>query len=370
MLAKWETIFSQNHAKSNADDTTAFNGGPMLRIEKRKSSGIWRVRGTHHGRSVDQSARTRSKTEAEYVREAIERKIFEEVHGIKQRQSYTFAEAVNRWLDTGKDAGSFPYFDKMLIELGRDELEGLTQDRIDSAALKVMPGVKPATRKRHFYTPVSVILQFAAKNKMMTPMLLERPKVAQKRPDILSPEDVDRLINAAGDFAPLLTFFIGTGGRTSEVMRLKWQDVSPNANKVTFWKTKAGELTESLKPRSVYLCDRTRSAMPKRSDGRVWGDWAEIKGRFHGPATRLARLSKSVLGREVRPHILRHTWATWRYSLKPDTLDLMRAGGWSDQKMVEVYVHLSSPDLAEKVRGLGWFSGTELGNIRAINGAR
>ena len=333
----------------------------MLKIEKRKGSGIWRVRGTHHGRLVDQSAKTRSRAEADRVREAIERQIFEDVYGIKKRPDHTFSDAVNRWLDAGGDVSAFPYFDKVLMELGNDVLEDITQDRIDSASFKIMPGVKPATRKRHFYSPVSVILKFAAKNKMMTPMLLERPRSPQKRPEIITPEEVEKLIAADPGFAPLITFFVGTGGRTGEVMRLEAQDVSPDKSKVTFWRTKAGELTETLKPRSVKLCNRTKAFMPDIDEGRIWPGWSESDGRFFGPGQKLARLSRKVIGRSIRPHLLRHTWASWRYSVKPDLLDLMRVGGWSDQKIVEIYVHLGSPDLGRKVLDFGWFEGLELG---------
>lgn len=49
-----------------------------LYVEKRPS-GIYRIRGSHHGVTIDRSARTRKPGEADKVREKVEREIFEQV---------------------------------------------------------------------------------------------------------------------------------------------------------------------------------------------------------------------------------------------------------------------------------------------------
>lgn len=323
----------------------------MLRIEKRKNSGIWRIRGTLHGKSVDQSARTRSEAEAKRIKDAIEREIFAEVYGFKDKKpEHTFADAAVAWLEAGGDVTPFPYFEAALSAMGSLLLADITQGTIDKKALAVMPTQAPATRKRHFYTPVSIILGFAADERMMNYMRIKRPSVKVTRPDIFTPSEFETLLSASGDFAPLLTFFLGTGGRTGEVMRVDHNDFSPSRGRVVFWRTKADKV------RSVDMCERTREALPERGTGRLWPRYTESSnGRFYGPATRMGRICTRLGWKPYGPHTLRHTWASWQYAIKPDTLRLMQKGGWSDQKMVENYVHLGTPDLGKEVLAHGWF---------------
>lgn len=336
-----------------------------LKLDKRKNSGIWRIRGTHYGVRIDQSARTRVRAEAETIRKQLEKTIFAQVHDLNDPgENYSFADAAEAWLAAGGEVAPFPYFENLFTRLADYRLADLTQGTIDREAVAVMPTQSAATRKRHFYTPVSIILKFAARERMMADFSLERPQVKGRRPNYLTPEKAETLLAAAEDFAPLLTFFIGTGGRTSEIMRAEWRDVSVGGQRITFWNTKKD------KPRSIDLCDRTRAALPERGEGRIWRQrnglpWAENRGRFHGPATRLERLSKSLGWERLGLHALRHTWASWQYAIEPDPLRLMLKGGWSDQKMIENYVHIGSPDLGKSARDHGWFSYTDLGNIRA-----
>jgi integrase len=55
-------------------------------------------------------------------------------------------------------------------------------------------------------------------------------------------------------------------------------------------------------------------------------------------------------------HVLRHTWASWRYALHPDPFLLQRAGGWSSVALVERYAHLMPAGheaAIQRVWGLG-----------------
>lgn len=60
------------------------------------------------------------------------------------------------------------------------------------------------------------------------------------------------------------------------------------------------------------------------------------------------------LGREVTPHVLRHTWATWFYAQTKDFGGLMDLGGWAKADMANRYRKIAPDDLAARLRRIGW----------------
>lgn len=337
----------------------------MLKLEQRPS-GIYRIRGTLHGVSVNKSARTRSRAEAEQIKKAWEKKIFAEAHDlIPKEQRYTFAEAAESWLKSGGNATLYFYFERVLAALGPVSLGDITRGFLNQEAKRLFPTQKNSTINRGFFALVSVILTHAAEERMTSPMKIKPLKVKKKPLDWHTPEKIEALLSEAEHLEPLLTFLIGTGARTSEAMRLEWSEVSQDGRRVTFWNTKAN------RPRSVDLCNRTARMMPPRTIGRVFRredgrPWSESDDqRFYGFGQKLLRLCRRKDMQPVKPHSLRHSWASWNYALDPDPLRLMIKGGWSSLKMVENYAHVATPDLAKRVRDHGWFEfGKETHNLK------
>lgn len=338
----------------------------MLKLDQRPS-GIWRIRGTFHGVRIDQSAKTRSKSEAEKIKQIWETKIFAEAHGFTQKKKgYTFAHAAESWLLSGGDSTLYHYYDRVLIRMGQIALSDITAGMIDRIAIELFPTQKDSTINRGYYALVSVILNHAIREGWREPIYIKKRKVKSGRINWHTPATIEDLLQQAGDMRGLLTFIIGTGARTSEALRLEWRDVSPDGHRVTFWTTKGG------RPRSVDLCGRTRAALPPRTQGRVWkksngDDWNETAdGRFYGPRQKLSRICKNNNLPNIGLHSLRHSWASWQYALQPDPLRLQIKGGWASLSMVLNYAHLASPDLANTVREYGWFNydyGQNLGKI-------
>ena len=61
---------------------------------------------------------------------------------------------------------------------------------------------------------------------------------------------------------------------------------------------------------------------------------------FFGKTAWKATLRRAELDPAFSPHDLRHTWASWHYSLHRDLLALKIEGGWSAVALVERYAHL------------------------------
>lgn len=73
----------------------------------RRPSGLWHIRGTVQRRRYDQSARTRSRGEAEAIRVKLEAEAFKiAVYGV--RAVATFHDAVIGYLNAGGEAEAGP----------------------------------------------------------------------------------------------------------------------------------------------------------------------------------------------------------------------------------------------------------------------
>jgi len=330
-----------------------------------RPNGIFHIRGTVQGRRVDESARTRVRSEAEQIRAQLEADLFKRaIYGDKAVA--TFAEAVDLYTLAGKPAD---HLAQIVSRIGLTPLRSIDQGFVDQLASDMKPGSSPATRIRQVYTPISAVMNFAAP-KLCDPVRFVKPKGTGKRVDYMTPGEVDTLL----DFLPphlsrLVAFYVATGCRASEALNLEWRDVSPGGERIVFWDTKMGY------SRGVDLQARARDALPPRPEsnafvwlnaaGEPWHGYDAINlmmRRYcerHAPdGRRLTKLEladpKAPRFRHVSCHLFRHTWATWAYAVTRDLTFLMGQGGWRSPTMVLRYAHAASEDLAENVQKHGW----------------
>lgn len=319
-----------------------------LRIEQ-YASGIFRIRGTHHGRRVDASAKTRIRADAEKVLEATERRIFEEVV-YKKAPERSFAEAAAGYMRGG---GEREHLAPILARIGRLGLKDVTQDVIDTLALELFPrgAAADSTRLRKVYTPISAVMMWGADAWGLDRRRIRRPKAPPGRVDWRTPQEIETLLEHAGHLRPLLTAYVGTGARASEMLELQWRDVSPAAARLTFWETKGGY------PRHVDLGERVRDALPQRGAGPVWlNSRGDAWHCYDAVNLQLRKLCSRHGLPHIHLHVLRHTWATWAYAVTRDLTHIMGQGGWKSADLAMRYVHAGTDDLAEDVAAHGWGS--------------
>ena len=378
-----------------------------LNAYKRKN-GVYYIRGKHHGRSVDQSARTRVKSVAAAIAEKLEREIFEEVV-LGKKPERTFAEAAVGYMESG---GERKYLKRILAcpvvlqnkerrAFGAILLKDIDQEIINQVATQLHADHADSTRNRQVSTPIAYVLNYAAEQPTWgyTAFRMRRPQQPRGRLDWRMPEEIEWWIDKAGHVAPLVIAYAGTGARASEMIYLDWEDVSPDAYSFTLWEedTKAGVA------RSVTLQRRVRDALPARGTGRVWRNlrgapWhdydainlhlykvmeAEVERRadreeresiktlrgaqrsWKRTKEEQAQASAALRGmiEQVRVrtqtsklhlHVLRHTWATWAYAVTRDINFVMEQGGWASEKLALRYIHGATPDLAARVKAHGW----------------
>ena len=236
------------------------------------------------------------------------------------------------------------HFGKSPDQLGPNELRSyqayLLQER------KVTPGtaVNCVAALRFFFIKTLKRHQFRE--------FLPYPKDRRRLPTVLSPEEVSRLINAAGTLfrRTLLMTLYGTGMRRSELAHLKVGDIDSQRMIIRVVAGKGGKdrdlplsptLLETLreywrwrKPKLYMFPTRTlgRRLDQPISDKTVWIACSE--------AARRAGINK-----RVTPHTLRHSWATHLLEAGTDLRTIQVLLGHGDLETTAQYLHLSQRHL-------------------------
>ena len=232
------------------------------------------------------------------------------------------------------------HFGKSPDQLGPNELRSyqayLLRER------KVTPGtaVNCVAALRFFFIKTLKRHQFRE--------FLPYPKDRRRLPTVLSPEEVSRLINAAGTLfrRTLLMTLYGTGMRRSELAHLKVGDIDSQRMIIRVVAGKGGKdrdlplsptLLETLreywrwrKPKLYMFPTRTRGLPIEEpiSDKTVWIACSE--------AARRAGINK-----RVTPHTLRHSWATHLLEAGTDLRTIQVLLGHGDLETTAQYLHLS-----------------------------
>lgn len=180
---------------------------------------------------------------------------------------------------------------------------------------------------------------------------LPYPKVRRKLPNILSREEVARLIEASSSLfqRTLLMVLYGTGMRRAEVARLKIADIDSQRMIVHVVDGKGHKdrdlplspaLLEALraywrwlKPRTYLFPSRLhRDCEQPISDKVIWL-----------ACTNAAK--KAGIRKRSNPHLIRHSWATHLLEAGTDLRTIQLLLGHEDLEVTARYLHLSAQHL-------------------------
>jgi site-specific recombinase XerD len=184
---------------------------------------------------------------------------------------------------------------------------------------------------------------------------LPYPKVGRKLPNILSREEVTRLIDASSSLfeRTLLMVLYGTGMRRAEVARLKMADIDSQRMVLHVVNGKGGKdrdlplspaLLETLrahwrwlKPRVYLFPSRLhRDGEQPITDKIVWRVCTEAAKR-------------AGIRKRVSPHLVRHSWATHLLEAGTDLRTIQLLLGHEDLEVTARYLHLSQKHLQQAV---------------------
>src|SRR6266487_2766740 len=163
----------------------------MLKLAKRHGSPYFYLRGTIRGISIDESTRVdfRNRKAAEEIKAKRQAELHEEsIHG--KRAVATFSQTALSYIEAGGETKSLA---PIVEHFGPSKLAAIGQDEIDKAARKLFPKQSSSTQKRHVYTPISAVLNHAAKRGWCIAFKIERPKDPPPRVRWITHEEADTL---------------------------------------------------------------------------------------------------------------------------------------------------------------------------------
>jgi len=171
--------------------------------------------------------------------------------------------------------------------------------------------------------------------------------------DFYSRDEAKRLLEGCDpkDYA-LLSCALHTGMRTGEIVALKWAEVNLSNNLITV-RSGARGATKTGRVRYIPVHSRLREVLEEllreHSSEYVFAS----NGRMRYPDLRkpLNRAARKAGVRRLRPHDLRHTFASHFVMGGGNILSLQKILGHSDIKMTMRYAHLA-PDFLRGEIGL------------------
>jgi len=300
-----------------------------LKLTKRE--GVWQYSGTVAGRRLRRSTGTADKALAERIRAEAEAAAWK--HHLDGPEAHvTFAQASIAYRDAEK---SDRFLDR-IEDFWRDTpIRKITGEAIRSAARKLYPDAKGATRNRQVIVPTAAIINYAAELGWCAPVKVKRFPVEVKEKICVTPEWAAAFaLEASPHLGALCLFMFGTGARISEALSITWADVDLSARTVLIHQTKNSLQRLAHLPQPVVVALGNIPSNRKPGD-QVWtyADRSCVSQPWKNAEARAGLDHRS-------PHCCRHGFATQMLRAGYDVKTVAKMGGWKDATVVlRTYAH-------------------------------
>ena len=327
----------------------------------------WWLDFTHQGqRHAIRLGRNINRTAAGEIASVKRAEILKGEAGIgRKRKDLSFEKARDKflaWAEANTRRNTFLSYHYCLVQLGRAftgkrlseihpfTLEHYKRNRL-AAGAKVAVNRELTTLKGLYNMHLKWGL-YEGENPVRQVKRVEEP---EGRLRYLEPDEEDKLLGAAGE--PLRTIIltgIYAGLRIhAEALTLSWTDVDLRRGHLTI----LSAFGKNRKPRTIPMNSilrealvalRARAGAGELVFSRRDGDHPrrDIRTAFENARNRAG------LGKDVTPHVLRHTFASRLVMEGVDLRTVMELGGWNSLTMVQRYSHLSPSHKAEAVERL------------------
>lgn len=189
-------------------------------------------------------------------------------------------------------------------------------------------------------------------------LTIERPKLRKALPNVLTIEDVDKLLdiklNTPFDYRnkAMLELLYGTGLRITELLDLKITDIDfENCILRCFGKGSK----ERTVPIGEYIIDALNEYLPKRNillkgkkeDYLFLNNLGGRLSRFSFFKILKKMLKERNINKNVSPHSLRHSFATHMLEYGADLRSIQELLGHSDISTTRIYTHITNKKVTD-----------------------
>ena len=179
---------------------------------------------------------------------------------------------------------------------------------------------------------------------------LPRPRKERKLPEVLSEEEVLRILNAVDNLKhkTILMLVYSAGLRVGEVVRIRLSDVDEDRKLIHLHKAKGNKdrytvlSTAFMGTLADYLRDyRPREFLFEGQNGRRHYSERSVQAVFERAA------NDAEITKNVSVHTLRHSFATHLLEAGTDLRYIQELLGHSSSKTTEIYTHVSKKSIGK-----------------------
>jgi integrase len=270
---------------------------------KRKGNKFYLILGMEAGTQYEVSTRTADKKLAQRRLEELKAEIAAAAPPRGKR--ITFAQAAQLYKGYAKlKPPEVKRLEKVVAEIGRLPVAGITHADLVTAANRRFPGRGPSSLNRNFMDVAACVLHYAAENGYCEWLRVKKFKTPKAPTRAARPEVMEALIGATdGERQLLLIWLWHQGMRITQTLRVTWEDdVDLERSTVTFWDAK-GPRWRTL-PLHEEVISRLQAIPEEERKGRVfpWGDRHNVY-RWLRPLARRLKVT-------FTPHMARHALGT------------------------------------------------------------
>jgi integrase len=190
--------------------------------------------------------------------------------------------------------------------------------------------------------------------------LVEKLGVDQRKKVIPTPQEMKKILMAAGKDRPLIQVLLHTLARIDEVLRLKWEDINWERHEIRLWtrKRRGGAWQFDWLPMNEELEGVLRVLWQKREQ-EEWVFFNSMTGTRYLYRPKLMKtICKTAGVKTYGFHTIRHFAASYLYDKMrrplPEISKLLRH---TNYQTTERYLQLVDPNLRETMRLLEGFAG-------------
>lgn len=205
--------------------------------------------------------------------------------------------------------------------------------------------------QNYYIIALRMFLKYLAKRNVdsLDAEKIELAKLPQRELDLLSAEDLERLLRAPEGASPkilrdraILEMFFSTGLRISELCALKIDDTNLKRGEFSV-RGKGGKI------RVVFLSDRAKGALQNYLEKRGAVDNEKLFPMTPRSIQRMMKkyAIKAGIAKKVTPHVLRHAFATDLLQNGADLRSVQAMLGHANISTTQIYTHFTDKQLKE-----------------------